>query len=263
MNTYVEKLEAKNQMLEDSIRYASAIQRAMLPDESQFQTLFTDAFIMYKPRDVLSGDFYWIFPFKDQIYFAVGDCTGHGVPGALIYMAGSALLRQVILMEGLNDPALILEELDQQLTTLLNEHIHSEYRADGMDIAFCRYDRSTRKLYFSGAGRPLVLVRNGEPQMLSSDRAWIGYDPFGVKSMSTQCLDTKPGDMVYLFSDGYTDQFGGEKVKKFNRKRFLRMLSSIAELRCELQGNELKHAFRNWKGNQEQVDDVCVVGVRV
>ncbi|MFN5912349.1 MAG: PP2C family protein-serine/threonine phosphatase [Bacteroidota bacterium] len=256
-------LESRAAEMEESIRYAGSLQRSILPNERIFRNIFRDAFVLFQPKDIVSGDFYWIFQHHDDVYFAVGDCTGHGVPGALVNIAGNTLLRQLIRLEGVSDPAQIIRLLDQELTSLFNENLSVGERRDGMDIVFCKFNLRQMKGSFCGAGRPLYLVREGELVEFKKGADAIGYSPEGLKNFETVHFSLKEGDQFYLFSDGYTDQFGGENIKKFNRNRFRNLLLSLQEMPVSKQKKELELSFENWKGNQEQVDDVCVIGISV
>lgn len=256
-------LEAKSAEMEESIRYAGSLQRSILPSEMVFKNVFQDAFVMFQPKDIVSGDFYWIFQHHDDVYFAVGDCTGHGVPGALVNIAGNTLLRQIIRIEGLTEPGEIISLLDRELVSLFNENLTEGKTRDGMDIAFCRFNLRKRIGTFCGAGRPMILVRDSAPHEFKRGVDAIGYLQDGEKKFETVYFDLRPGDQYYLFSDGYTDQFGGDNVKKFNRERFKNLLSSISEMPMERQKKELTFSYENWKGKQDQIDDVCVIGVRV
>lgn len=258
----VAELEQKAREMDESIRYAGNLQQSMLPNELLFKNTFKDAFVLFKPKDVVSGDFYWIYLHGNDIYFAVGDCTGHGVPGALVNIAGNTALRQIIRTEGINDPARILELLDRELVALFNENLTSGKRRDGMDLAFCKFNLSTGIGQFCGAGRPLVLIREGELVEFRKGPS-IGYSEYGAKQFETIEFTLTKGDRFYLFSDGYTDQFGGDNVKKFNRKRFRNLLLSFADYTMEKQKKELEFSYNNWKGLQEQIDDVCVIGLTI
>lgn len=256
-------LEARAHEMEESIRYAGSLQRSILPNEQVFKNAFADAFILFQPKDIVSGDFYWIFQHNDDVYFAVGDCTGHGVPGALVNIAGNTLLRQIIRLEGFSDPAMIIRHLDNELTSLFNENLTEGKTRDGMDIVFCKFNLKQQKGYFCGAGRPLVLVRAGELIEYKKGPDAIGYSSNYNKLFETVEFDLQKGDQFYLFSDGYTDQFGGENVKKFNRQRFRNLLLSLDNMPLSKQKKELIMTYKNWKGKQEQVDDICVIGLLV
>jgi serine phosphatase RsbU (regulator of sigma subunit) len=257
------ELEAKSREMEESIRYAGSLQQSILPNERIFQNAFMDAFVLFQPKDIVSGDFYWIYQHNDDVYFAVGDCTGHGVPGALVNIAGNTILRQIIRLEGVSDPALIMQLLDNELINLFNEHLTVGKRCDGMDIVFCKFNLQSKKGSFCGAGRPLILIREGELVEFKKGPDAIGYSSFGEKTFETIHFALNQGDQFYLFTDGYTDQFGGENVKKFNRQRFRNLLLSLIDMPMNKQKKELSFSFDNWKGQQEQVDDICVIGLRI
>lgn len=256
-------LETKAAEMEESIRYAGSLQQSILPNERIFQNTFKDAFVLFQPKDIVSGDFYWIYQHNDEVYFAVGDCTGHGVPGALVNIAGNTILRQIIRLEGVSDPALIMQLLDNELTNLFNENLTEGNRCDGMDIVFCKFNLSSKKGSFCGAGRPLILIREGELVEFKKGPDAIGYSLFGEKTFETIHFTLNEGDQFYLFTDGYTDQFGGENVKKFNRRRFRNLLLSLIDMPMNKQKKELEFSFENWKGHQEQIDDVCLIGVKI
>lgn len=259
----IEFLEYKAKEMEDSIRYAGSLQRSILPNEQLFRNAFEDAFVLFRPKDIVSGDFYWFADYGDDLYFAVGDCTGHGVPGAMVNIAGNTLLKQIIKMEGVSDPAEIIAHLDSELVALFNDNLTAGQTLDGMDIVFCKFNLKQMKGWYCGAGRPLVRVRDGELLEFKKGLHAVGLDIFGHKEFTTHEFELQAGDLFYLFSDGYTDQFGGENVKKFNRKRFRSLLQSVSDLRMEQQKKELKLTLQNWMGHHEQIDDVCVMGIKV
>lgn len=257
----VEFLEQRVREMDESIRYAGSLQQSILPNERIFTNVFRDAFVYFKPKDIVSGDFYWIYLHNNDVYFAVGDCTGHGVPGALVNIAGNSILRQLIRIDGLSDPAAILNMLDQEIVGLFNENLTVGKTRDGMEMAFCKFNLETGQGEFASAGRPLVLIRENELVEFPKGPS-IGYFD-GEKDFETLRFLLQPGDTFYLFSDGYTDQFGGENVKKFNRNRFRQLLQNIHNAPMETQKRELALAFDQWKGENEQIDDVCVIGIMV
>lgn len=256
-------LERKSKELEESIRYAHNLQQAILPNDILFKNAFSDAFVLFMPKDIVSGDFYWIAQFDDEIYFAVGDCTGHGIPGALVNIAGNTLLKQIIRIEGLSDPAKIIAKLDRELISLFNDYNTVGATRDGMDLVLCRFNLKKMEGSFCGAGRPLILIRDNELIEFKKNHDSIGYNGNASKSFVSESFKLEQGDLFYLFTDGYTDQFGGENVKKFNRSRFRSLLSSLSTYKMTDQKKELELSYKNWKGSQEQIDDVCVVGIRV
>ncbi len=256
-------LENRNQEMEESMRYAGSLQQAILPNERVFQNVFSDAFVFFLPKAIVSGDFYWMYQHNNDIYFTVGDCTGHGVPGALVNIAGNTLLRQLIRLEGVSDPAKIIELLDEEIVRLFNEHNTVGTTRDGMDIGFCKFNLYTKKGYFCGAGRPLLLIRNDELIEFGKGTDSVGYSTKEQKNFETVSFDLMEGDQFYLFTDGYTDQFGGDNVKKFNRNRFRKLLMSLKDFKLKDQHKELQLNYQNWKGKQEQIDDVCVIGIKI
>ncbi len=257
------ELEKRNLEMEASIRYAGSLQQSILPNERIFQNIFEDAFVMFQPKDIVSGDFYWIFQHHSDVYFAVGDCTGHGIPGALVNIAGNTLLRQIIRIEGVTDPAVILRLLDQELTTLFNENRTEGETRDGMDIALCRFNLNSGKGYFCGAGRPMLLIRDGVLVEFEKGIDSIGYNGGLEKEFDTVEFELLKGDQYYLFTDGYTDQFGGVNVKKFNRNRFRKLITYLSEESMAEQKRQLIETHFNWRGQNEQIDDVCVLGIRL
>jgi serine phosphatase RsbU (regulator of sigma subunit) len=259
----IEKLETKANELEQSIRYAGSLQKSILPPPSLFNDIFDDAFVLYQPKDIVGGDFYWLSQFENEVYFAVGDCTGHGVPGAMVNIAGNTILRQLIRKKGLSEPSDIIEELDKELIGLFNENKSEGQTYDGMDVVFCKFNLDEMKGSYCGAGRPLILVRDGEIIEYKKGLSSVGYNIFGEKRFETVEFDLEVGDLFYLFSDGYTDQFGGDNIKKFNRKRFRNLLTSIADMNLTKQKKELDLTLQNWMGNHEQIDDVCVLGIKI
>ncbi|MCB9223769.1 MAG: SpoIIE family protein phosphatase [Crocinitomicaceae bacterium] len=256
-------LESRAKEMEESIRYAGSLQRSILPNERLFKEAFSDAFVMFQPKDIVSGDFYWIATFGDDVYFAVGDCTGHGVPGAMVNIAGNTILKQIIRRKGVSDPATVISLLDRELVALFNDNLTVGQTYDGMDIALCKFNLKTKKGSFCGAGRPSVLVRNNELIEFKKGNSSVGYNDIVEKDFQSLEFELMEGDQFYLFSDGYTDQFGGENIKKFNRQRFRNLLLSLEEMRMDDQREELELSFENWKGKYDQIDDVCVVGLKI
>jgi serine phosphatase RsbU (regulator of sigma subunit) len=263
LRSKVEVLERKTIELEESIRYAGSLQQSILPNDKLFQNAFNDAFVLFKPKDIVSGDFYWFAMYDDSIYVAVGDCTGHGIPGALVNIAGNTILRQIIRTEGVSDPALIVSMLDTELSALFNDNRTSGQTRDGMDLIFCKFNLDQGLGYCCTAGRPLVMVRDGEIHEIKKGSYSIGHDSDLVKYFETTEFNLCEGDRFYMFTDGYTDQFGGDNVKKFNRKRFRNLLVALDEYKLSEQRSQLDLSFENWKGGHEQIDDVCVLGIEI
>lgn len=253
-------IERKNANINDSINYALKIQSSLLPSVGAFSTLFDDFFILYRPKDIVSGDFYWMEEIGDDIYVAVADCTGHGVPGAMVSVICSNALNRVVKEMRKRNTGEILDHVTDVVTDYFSKGDHRMY--DGMDIAFCRINKKTLVLEYSGANNPLYIVSNNDLQSLPSSRQPIGEYPNRKKFESTE-LQLKPGDQVYMFSDGYADQFGGPAGKKFRSQTFRELIKSSADLPMNEQRDLLDKRFNDWRDELDQVDDVCVVGIRI
>lgn len=263
------ELSQKNKDITDSINYAKRIQNSMIPDEKLFVESFSDAFVIYQPRDIVSGDFFWIASVHTsddrnlnlKIVCAV-DCTGHGVPGAFMSLIASELLNQTVKNKDVNSPADVLKFLNQRLPMALNKN-SAEKIYDGMDISCCAIDLNNNKLYFSGANRPLWGVKkDGKFFELASTKASVGGYTSLEQEFDNHSFTFETGDRVYLFSDGYADQFGGEKNKKIGTKRFRELIQSTTEGTMNDQKSELLNFLNKWKGNYEQVDDIMIIGIQ-
>jgi PAS domain S-box-containing protein len=248
--------------LTDSLEYAKNIQQSTLPELGDFKAYFDDVFVYYAPRNIVSGDFYWFKSIENKAYFSVIDCTGHGVPGALMTMIVNSLLKEIIVKRGETNLENILYLLDEELTYQLSGN-SSQSLNDGMDLALCSFDKTTRLLNYSGAMRPLWMIRNGELIELKAARYPIGFYHGVEKTFECEEIQLYEGDVIYLFSDGYIDQFGGEKNKKFQKKRFKELLLSIQDLELDEQTGFLEYAINNWRQQNEQTDDIVVIGLRV
>ena len=253
-----EEIEEQHKDITDSINYAKRIQAAILPPARIVKEYLEESFILYKPKDVVAGDFYWMEVNDDTVLFAAADCTGHGVPGAMVSVVCNNAMNRAVREFGLRQPAEILDKV----TDLVIEQFEKseEDVKDGMDIAICSLKGN--KLEFSGANNPIWIIRNGEVLETKGTKQPVGrYDrrrPFENHSMKLQ-----DGDSIYVFTDGYVDQFGGEKGKKFKSKAFKELFLSIQSKSMAEQKNIIEQNFESWKGELEQVDDVCVIGVRV
>lgn len=256
-------IEKKNQEMVDSINYASTIQTAILPSEEQWHKLLPDSFVLYRPKDIVSGDFYWLANRGDDVYFAVVDCTGHGVPGALMSMVGYNGLNQAVNEHGLAEPSEILNYLSQSVNESLRKAEHDDYVRDGMDVALCRLNRKTMTLQFAGAFNPLFIVRNGKELLTKGDRIAIGSMDPDKRSFETHEEVLHPGDCVYIYSDGYADQFGGLHGKKMKTTVMRQKIVALTTLSMSEQKNGLETFLEQWQGTHDQVDDICVIGVRV
>lgn len=260
-------LEKKNHLIEeqkkeitDSIRYAENIQRALLPPADVLRAVFPDSFILHRPKDIVSGDFYWIHDLPDRVYFAVVDCTGHGVPGAFMSFIGTSALNRAITDLRLVSPSDILSGLSDQVSEMLRSGRGTDVK-DGMDLALCCYFKQSGELHYAGAYNPLWVLRNGQMEVIRADKQPVG-ETFGRRPFTNHIVHVTKGDAVYLFSDGYADQFGGTDDKKIGTAKFRAKVASIGHLPLRDQGEVLSQFFDSWKGAAEQVDDVCVMGIR-
>ncbi|MES2566062.1 MAG: SpoIIE family protein phosphatase [Bacteroidota bacterium] len=273
IETQKEVVEEKNLEIFSSLRYAKRLQGALLPPKNLLDSFFKENyFILYKPRDIVCGDFYWARKIKttltedtsrEYILIAVADCTGHGVPGAFMSLLGSNFLHQSAVEKGVNTPSEALDFLNQKIITTLNHGYGEEEIRDGMDISFIAIDIKNKQLAYSGANNPIYILRNKTLQTLKANKQAIGNMNDIVLPYTNQTIQLEPNDCIYLFTDGYADQFGGPRGKKLMRKKFEDVLIANSEKPMHEQQLALENTFNNWKGNLEQVDDVCVVGIRV
>jgi len=246
-----------------SLRYAEMIQRALMPDPAILKGRLKDLFILFLPRDIVSGDFYYAFCNKQKMCIAAGDCTGHGVPGALMSILGISFLNE-IMQSDINMPAnRILNLMREKIMRALHQTGKHREAQDSIDIGLCIVDSITGKLQYSGANRPLIMIRNGELTEFKPDKMTLGVAPVREASFRNTCIETKPGDSFYLFSDGFSDQFGEITDKKFKYKHFKRIIHSYEEYPMAQQKQNLERAFNEWKGGTQQVDDVLVIGFQL
>ncbi|MGC8802631.1 MAG: tetratricopeptide repeat protein, partial [Bacteroidales bacterium] len=247
----------------DSIHYASRIQRAVLPSPKVLEDYNIQYFILYKPRDIVSGDFYWISAKDSKIIVTAADCTGHGVPGAFMSMLGMALLNEITSKSEVTSAAQILDELRSLVIKSLHQSGSVEETKDGMDMALCVFDSDLKRVQFAGAFNPLYLVRGNELIEGPADRMPVGFHDKQTTSFTNTEIPLQPGDTLYIFSDGYVDQFGGENGKKFMAKRFKQLLIDIHEKAMEEQKQILDVTITEWRGELDQIDDILVIGMRV
>ena len=256
-------IEQKNKDITDSINYAKKIQNSIMPDINEFGNLFQDSLIYYKPKDIVSGDFYWFQHFNNSIVFAAADCTGHGVPGAMMSVICVGALNHFTKKTDITDPETVLNFIDKEVNRSTNGGSHEQRMADGMDIALCAYNKDNNTIKFSGANRPLVLIRNNEAIVYKGNKFPIGQD-IGIEKVFTgETIQLEKNDTVYVFTDGIVDQFGGEKGKKLLFRRLKEFLLSIQALSFSEQKEKIDFFFNQWKGEEEQVDDVLLIGIKV
>ncbi|MCB0762117.1 MAG: SpoIIE family protein phosphatase [Flavobacteriales bacterium] len=259
-----ELLEVKNKDITDSIVYAKNIQKAMMPAPGSLDMLFREAFVFFKPRDIVSGDFYWVKDYGSSIILACADCTGHGVPGAFMSLIGNVLLKEVSNQESVQSPDMALQRLDAEVRNTLNKKGSEFGVQDGMDISIIQFDRKTNKLRCSSARRPIIVYKDGQRIEIKGDRFSVGGTQESlIKRFTLHELELSEGDVVYQFSDGITDQFGGTNGKKLKMRRLINMLDELWHLDMQHQGRLLKQKFHDWKGKLPQVDDVIMVGFRI
>ncbi len=257
-------IEEKNKDITDSINYARRIQRAMISPESFFKKNLKDFFALYKPKDIVSGDFYWgSKTTSGTILVAAADCTGHGVPGAFMSMIGVSKLNEIIVERNIAAPAEILNQLRHEVIKALNPEDAEEEARDGMDISLCAFDLDKMKLEYAGANNSIYLVRKGELTEIKADKMPVGKYSGEIKLFTNYEIILQKNDIIYFFTDGYADQFGGEKGKKFKYKQLEELLISTHNKPMEEQKQILDSTMEKWKGNLEQIDDILILGVKI
>lgn len=267
----------KNKETTDSIKYAKRIQEAILPADEYVQKSLPDSFIFYKPKDIVSGDFYWVNEVDDKVYFAAVDCTGHGVPGAFISIVGFNLLKHAIHQHSKLSPAEIIDQVNKDMSETLRQSRKDSMVKDGMDISLCCLNKKTLQLQYAGANSPMYLLKKSnsvkssfdyELKEIKADKQPVGlFLEEEAKLFTNHNFDLAKGDMIYLFTDGFSDQFGGpdgdKGGKKFKYKQFEDLILSISDKPMKDQRKIFNDIFENWRGSNEQVDDILVMGVRI
>jgi len=258
-------ISEKKREIEQSIEYAKGIQTSFLPDKELLDIFLPSNFIFYQPKDIVSGDFYWFETSKNkkQILIACADSTGHGVPGALMSMVGINMLQQFCGVEKLNPPATILKNLNNEVKNALKQNAEQNKQRDGMDLALIKLDLEKNRLLFSGANRPLYIIKNKELTELKPTKCAIGGFTKYNQEFEEIEVQLEKGDMIVMTTDGYADQFGGENGKKLMTKKLKSLLLDIAHLSCEEQLSRINTAFKEWKGGNDQIDDVCIIGITI
>jgi len=260
------QLNEKNEDLLSSIHYAKLIQNAILPSEERFRKLLAGSFVFHRPRDIVSGDFYWLQEFDDKVLIAAVDCTGHGVPGAFMSIIGNNALNAAVREEGLTTPSLVLDSLNRGVssTLTLQADINEVGIKDGMDIALVTIDYKNMTVQYAGAYNPIYIIRDGYLMETKGDKFPIGLSiDDKLRLFTNHSFDLVEGDMIYIFSDGYPDQFGGPQGKKFKYDQFRTLLLEIHELSPRKQVKQISSRFEEWMGDLVQIDDVLVIGMRV
>jgi len=258
------EIELQNIEITDSINYAKRIQSSILPDISKLKGSFKDAFILFQPRDIVSGDFYWFDKIDDDKFVLVcADSTGHGVPGAFMSMIGSTLLQDIVTRKKISKPSEILGLLDKQIFSTLNQNVELGVSNDGMDMVVCEFNVRTRHIRFASAMRPVIIVLDGEPFYIKGNRSSVGGESAIEKYFDDQEYYLHEGDTIYLFSDGLPDQFGGIDGKKMKIARLKRMIEQVTKMPMSDQKEAISKFYLEWKGSYDQVDDVLLMGIKV
>ena len=256
-------LEIKQKEILDSINYSRRIQSAILPPDKIVKRLLPDSFILYKPKDIVSGDFYWVTEWGNKILFAAVDCTGHGVPGAFMSIVGQNILNQSVNEYGLSKPNLLLNSLNKGVSRTLGADDENIIR-DGMDLALCTLDKKNMQLEFAGAFNPLWILRNNEIIEIKGNKFPIGsFMDDAIQNFDNHEMKLEKGDLLYIFTDGYADQFGGPKGKKFKDKNVKKLLLEISNESMDRQKEILETTMEDWKGELEQIDDILIMGVKI
>lgn len=258
------EIEENNKSMMDSINYAKLIQEAMLPEKAVLTNYFPNSLIIYRPKDVVSGDFYWFVEREKKLYIAVADCTGHGVPGSLMSMIGYSLLNEIVNVKKIRQPAEILNKLNRGIRRTLKQDKTGNQRCDGMDIALCAIDREKQEIEFAGANRHLIFFRDKELEMTKGNKVGIGglHDEAAI-SFTNHKVAYDDGDIMYLCTDGYADQFGGTKGKRMMTRNMIKILEKSLSFGVGEQEQLLNHWLDKWQGNYEQTDDILLIGIQL
>jgi len=247
---------------EQSVKYASYIQKALLPGSNELRYFLPQHFLLFLPRDVVSGDFYWIHHEDDITTVAIGDCTGHGVPGAFLSILGISFLNLVYSKHSPESPAVLLNYLREYVMKALNQTGEAYEQKDGIDLSVCMFNNKTGELRYSGSFSPLYIARGGELEQLQGDKMPVGIDAEYEESFTNKSFRLKKEDTVYIYTDGFPDQFGGPKGKKFKYPAFRKLISNCSKLDIAEQRNFLLTELRNWQGKLPQLDDITVMGFK-
>jgi serine phosphatase RsbU (regulator of sigma subunit) len=262
-----DEVEQQRKEMTDSILYAKRIQTILLPEKAFVNEILNDYFVLFQPRDIVSGDFYWISAKKEKTLVAVADCTGHGVPGAFMSIMGINFLNTIVQNENLHAD-IILNQMREQVINSLKQTGKVLENKDGMDMAFCIIDWENAKIEYAGANIPLILLRSTpesphELIEIRADRMPIGIYELAARPFTRHTIPIIPGDSIYMFSDGYCDQFGGPDLKKFKKKNLTRLLSEIHVYNMTEQRKRLKRNLDKWRGELPQVDDILMLGIKI
>ena len=253
----------QNEEITDSINYASRIQKAILPTNADIKAGLPESFVLFMPKDIVSGDFYWYAEIEDKVIITAADCTGHGVPGGFMTMIGNTLLNEIVKRDRVVMPDQILTKLHQGVRKALSQEATDN--RDGMDMALLTIDKAAGKLHFAGAGNPLIIIKDGEAKKVRADKMAVGgRQDEAERTFKLQTFEIDPEAQYYIYSDGYQDQFGGPEGRKYMTKAMRRKLVEISEQPMQKQGRILHEDITNWMGtDHEQVDDILVIGLSI
>jgi PAS domain S-box-containing protein len=258
-----EAIEQKQNDIMESLRYAKRIQRTILPDKKAMDEVFDSYFVNFKPKDVVSGDFYWFNQVVDKAFVAVVDCTGHGVPGAFMSLIGYNLLNQIVIQKGIHEPGQILTELHNQVRATLKQDAADSKSRDGMDVCLVAVCKYVNKFEYAGANRPLLILKGDEIIEIKPTKYAIGGEQMDEeRSYQNHEFKYEPGDTIYMFSDGFVDQFGGPEFKKFSTKRLKEIILANRHESLSTQRALFNIVWKDWKGDDEQTDDATMVAIR-
>lgn len=257
------EVEHQKKELTDNMSYASNIQRAIIPSEEYLNKNFPEHFVIYRPKDIVSGDFYWAFADQNNYYWATADCTGHGVSGAMLTMMGSSLLNEIVIERKITEPGKVLDALREEIIKALNPKDSVEQRKDGMDISFCKLNKVTQILQTACANNSIYIVRGEEMEELRANKQPIGVYSGELKPFTTNRTAVKKGDLIYSLSDGFCDQFGGDKGKKLMKGKFKEWIKELSHLTVTDIHEKLEERFSSWVKGYEQTDDVTVFVIKV
>ncbi|MBL0046527.1 MAG: SpoIIE family protein phosphatase [Bacteroidetes bacterium] len=258
-----EELALKNRNIMDGLEYAKQMQDTILTGSERLRSIFKDSFMLNLPKEIVSGDFLWVHKQASKIIIALADCTGHGVPGAFTSIISHMVLNDIVVNNNISYPSAILAQLHERITHIFRLDANRAHSHDGLDIAICTIDLENDRLLFSGAGRPMVLVRKNELKVLKGDPQSVGGIAIQKeKKYPTHELSLEEDDYLYLYSDGFADQFSGHDSTKFSTKKFQELLLQLSSNKSDTQADLLLQSHSNWKGQTKQVDDILVVGFR-
>ena len=254
----------RNKEMMDSMHYASFVQKGILPQERHLNRLFSEHFVMYRPQNIIGGDLYWVCQKNNLKIFAVGDCTGHGVSGAMLSVLAVSFLNYLVLGKDFQSLGKVLEELDKKWIETFNQGLEMNFNNDWMEIGICAFNSDTRELQFAGAFNKLIYIHEGEEKIIQGNRYPIGgWQLEQNRSFMDHSIILPENSMIYLHSDGFKDQFGNKTQKRFGNYRFMGLIKSIAHLPISNQYTKIEEEFLLWKGAEQQTDDVCVMGIRL